>query len=258
MPTTQKAMLISSTKVALDTYEMVLEMENAKRGAIPGQFVHIQIPNRPDLLMRRPISVNSIDTSTGTITLIVQTKKTGTKVLCEQPPNTILDVIGPVGRGFVLHKDTKKVAIVGGGIGIAPLRYLIEQNPQIEFYSFLGYRSKKYAYQIPVFKDISTLYLHTDDGSAGRKGFPTDTLDKMMISEHFDAICACGPIPLLKSLDKIANKYNVPCYISMEERMGCGIGACKVCVCETKIAGEKDYKTVCLDGPVFDIREVVL
>ena len=258
MPRYEKAMLISSTKVAVDTYEMVLDMENARRDAIPGQFVHIQIPNRPDMLTRRPISINSIDTASGTMTLIVQARKEGTKILCEQLPNTILDVIGPVGRGFFLHKDTKKVAIVGGGIGVAPLRYLIERNPQIEFYSFLGYRSKKYAYQIPIFKEISTLYLHTDDGSAGRKGFPTDTLDRMMITEHFDAICACGPLPLFKSLANIANKYDVPCYISMEERMGCGIGACKVCVCETNINGEKDYKKVCQDGPVFDISEVVL
>ena len=253
-----KAMLISSTKVAVDTYEMVLDMESAKRDAIPGQFVHVQIPNRPDMLTRRPISINSIDTSSGTMTLIVQAKKEGTKVLCEQPPNTILDVIGPVGRGFMLHKDVKKVAIVGGGIGVAPLRYLIERNPQIEFYSFIGYRSKKFAYQVPIFKEISTLYLHTDDGTAGRKGFATDTLEKMMQTEHFDAICACGPVPMFKSLEKVVSKYEVSCYISLEERMGCGIGACKVCVCETKAHGEKDYKTVCGDGPVFDIKEVVL
>jgi len=254
----QKAMLISSEKVAVDTYEIVLEMQNARRDAIPGQFVHIQVPNRPDLLMRRPISINTIDTASGTLTLIIQSKGRGTQVLCELKPNAILDVIGPVGRGFFLHKDTKKVALVGGGIGVAPLRYLIERNPQIEFYSFLGFRGKKFAYQVPVFKKKSNLYLHTDDGTMGKKGFATNTLDKMMKTEHFDAICACGPAPMFRALNQVVSKYDVPCYVSLEERMGCGIGGCKVCVCETMDDGVKDFKKVCQDGPVFDIRKVVL
>ena len=255
----EKAMLLSSKKVAIDTYEMVLETKNARRDAIPGQFVHIQVPKRPDLLLRRPISINSLDTSESTITLIVQAKGAGTKILCDLPPHTILDVIGPVGRGFFLHKDMKKVAVVGGGIGVAPLRYLIERNPDVQFHSFLGFRNKKYVYQAPLFKKISKLHLHTDDGTMGIKGFATNTLDKMMKKEKFDAVYACGPAPMFRALKRAMYKYkDVPCFISMEERMGCGIGGCKVCVCEVKEHGQSDYKKVCQDGPVFDIRKVVL
>ena len=254
----EKAMLLSSEKVATDTYEMVIETINAKRHAIPGQFVHIQVPNRPDFLLRRPISINSLDTSTSTITLIVQAKKEGTRVLCNLPPNTILDVIGPVGRGFFAHKDAKKIAVVGGGIGIAPLRYLIERNPGVEFHSFLGFRNKQFVYQESIFKKISNLYLHTDDGTAGKKGFATDTLHQMLKEENFDAVYACGPAPMFRSLKNVISNFDVPCFISMEERMGCGIGGCKVCVCKIEEDGEINHKKVCQDGPVFDIRKVVL
>ena len=151
MPRHAKAMILSSKKVAIDTYEIEIDTEKAKRDAIPGQFVHIQVPNRPDLLLRRPISINSLDTENATMTLIIQAKGEGTKILCELPPNSILDVIGPVGRGFFLNRNAKKVALVGGGIGVAPLRYLIERNPNVEFHSFLGFRSKKFTYQIPIF-----------------------------------------------------------------------------------------------------------
>jgi len=254
----EKAMLLSSEKVATDTYEMVLETVNAKRDAIPGQFLHLLVPDRPDILLRRPISINSLDTSASTITLIVQAKKEGTRILCEQKSNTILDVIGPVGRGFVMHKDARKVAVVGGGIGVAPLRYLIERNPYVDFHSFLGFRSKQYIYQASIFKKISELHLYTDDGSAGKKGFATDALDQMLKTEHFDAVYACGPTPMFQALKTVVLKHNVPCFISMEERMGCGIGGCKVCVCKVEEEGNTEYQKVCQDGPVFDIRKVVL
>ncbi len=258
MSRNEKAMLLSSEKVATDTYEMVLETINAKREAIPGQFVHLQVPERPDLLLRRPISINSLDTASSTITLIVQAKSEGTKVLCRQKPNTILDVIGPVGRGFFMEKDARKVAVVGGGIGVAPLRYFIERNPYVDFHSFLGFTNKQYIYQASLFKKISTLHLYTDDGSAGKKGFATDALDQMLKTEHFDAVYACGPEPMFVTLKNVVLKHDVPCFISMEERMGCGIGGCKVCVCKVKEEGSIEYKKVCQDGPVFDIRKVVL
>ena len=254
----EKAMLLSSEKVAADTFEMVLETRNAKRDAIPGQFMHLQVPDRPDILLRRPISINSVDTSESTITLIIQAKKEGTRILCEQKPNTILDVIGPVGTGFFMHKDFRKVAVVGGGIGVAPLRYLIERNPSVDFYSFLGFRNKHFVYQSSIFKRNSNLHLYTDDGSAGKKGVPTDALDQMLKTEHFDAVYACGPVPMFRSLKNIILKHEIPCYISMEERMGCGMGGCMVCVCKVEEEGSTDYKKVCQDGPVFDIRKVVL
>jgi dihydroorotate dehydrogenase electron transfer subunit len=255
----EKAMLLSTKLVAADTYEMVIETKNAKTEAVPGQFVHIQVPNRPDLLLRRPISINSVDTKTSTITLIIQAKKEGTRILCNLAPNTILDMIGPVGRGFFLRKEAARVALVGGGIGVAPLRYLIERYPKVEFHSFLGYRNKKYVYQAQIFNKLSSMHMHTDDGSMGTKGFATDTLDVMLNNHKFDAVYACGPTPMFAALKKVMEKHpEVECYISLEERMGCGIGGCKVCVCKTNDDGIEDYKKVCQDGPVFDIRKVVL
>ena len=255
----EKAMLISTKLVAVDTYELIIEAKGAKREAVPGQFVHIQVPNRPDLLLRRPVSINYVDTKNSTITLIIQAQKEGTKILCNLAPLTILDVIGPVGKGFFLSKEAKRVAIVGGGIGVAPLRYLIERYPKVEFDSFLGFINKKYIYQSQIFNKISNLYMHTDDGSIGTKGFATNTLDEMLSKQQYDAVYACGPIPMFRALKDIMDKHpDVDCFISMEERMGCGIGGCKVCVCKTIEKDEENYKKVCQDGPVFDIRKVVL
>lgn len=191
--------------------------------------------------------------------MIVQVKSQGTRVLCNLSHHTILDIVGPVGRGFVLSKDAKRVAVVGGGIGVAPLRYLIERYPKVQFHSLLGFKSKKYIYQSQIFNKISNLHIHTDDGSTGTKGFAINTLDIMLSGQKFDAVYACGPTPMFKALKDMMDKHaDIPCYISMEERMGCGIGGCKVCVCKTIDNGVENYKTVCQDGPVFDIRKVVL
>ncbi|MCK5129358.1 MAG: dihydroorotate dehydrogenase electron transfer subunit [Clostridiales bacterium] len=249
--------ITSNELVADDTY--LMQFECVTKNATPGQFVHLRVTGRDDLILRRPISINSIDTKNNIIKLIIQAKGEGTKALCVLKAGDVMDIISPTGRGYMLSKKVKKAAVIGGGIGVAPLKYLIEYYKNVEFDSYLGFRSDCYAYQLDEFKALSNkLYVCTDDGTYGEKGFVTNRLDMNLEKEQYDVVLACGPKPMLGSLKKVIDKHKVPCFVSLEERMGCGIGLCKVCVCKTQEDGEENYERVCLDGPVFDINKVVL
>lgn len=251
------AEIVSNKLVAENTY--LMEFKCNTKNIIPGQFVHIKVTGRSDLLLRRPISINTVDTEKSTISLIIQAKGEGTKALCALKTGDTIDVLSSAGFGFMLPKSIKKVAVVGGGIGVAPLRYVIEYYKDKAFDSYIGFRSERFAYQIDKFTEISdNTYVCTDDGTVGEKGFVTNVLDKNLETTKYDVVLACGPKPMLGALKKVVTKHNVPCLVSLEERMGCGIGTCKVCVCKTEKDGEEDYKRVCLDGPVFNINEVVL
>lgn len=255
----QKAIIISNDKVALNTYCMVIKCPTAALPVRPGQFMHIQVPNRRDLLLRRPISINSVDKTNSTMSLIIQSKGEGTKHLCKLPKDTELDIIGPVGMGFTMPTDAKKVAVIGGGIGVAPLRYLIERYKDVEFDAYVGFRDESCAYQIDEFKAVCNEYILTsDDGSIGIKGFATNILAQNIPSKNYDMIFACGPLPMVKALKRTLEPFDVPCQISLEERMGCGIGGCKVCVCKIKDGDGFEHKKVCQDGPVFNIEEVIV
>lgn len=259
MKTNPIGTIVSNVQVAQDTYYMVIACDAARNGIQPGQFMHLKIAGHEEMLLRRPISVNTVDEEAGTLGLIIQAKGKGTQHLCALPSGVQVDVLGPLGRGFTVDENVKKAAVIGGGIGVAPLRYIIEQHPGVIFDAYLGFRNEQLAYQLEVFESLcDTLSLSSDDGTLGEQGFVTDALAKMMADKDYDAIYACGPTPMVKALQKALAPYDVPCQISLEERMGCGIGACKVCVCRIKAAAGYDNLTVCEDGPVFDLSEVIL
>ena len=213
---------------------------------------------RNELLLRRPISINTVDFDKSTIKLIVQAKGEGTRAICDLHEGDYIDVLSPCGKGFMLGKDITKAAVIGGGIGVAPLRYAIEYYKDIEFDSYIGFRSHDYAYQVEDIRKISKAsFICTDDGTRGEKNFVTAVLERNLEKESYDVVLACGPKPMLKALKDVIQKHDVPCLVSLEERMGCGTGICKVCVCKTIRSGEENYECVCMDGPVFDINEVV-
>jgi len=252
------AKIIINQKVAEDTYYLQIETEAAFGPVRPGQFCHIKVPGRNELLLRRPISINTCDRKKGTLSFIVQAKGAGTKELCSLLPGTSLDVLGPLGRGFTMPEGAKRAALVGGGIGAAPLRYIMERWNHVSYDSFIGFRNASLVYQHQEFAGLSeNLYLLTDDGSAGAKGFATECLREKLIKEKYDIIFSCGPMPMLKSLQRVLDGSGIPCEVSLEQRMGCGIGACKVCVCQIMLEGQSDYRKVCTDGPVFELSKVV-
>jgi dihydroorotate dehydrogenase electron transfer subunit len=251
--------VLDNTMLTHDMYKMVLLSRNIAQAAKPGQFLHIKIPKDYSLLLRRPISIHDTD-KTHRVELIYRVVGEGTKVLSSVKPGDQLDVLGPLGNGFTMPPGTKSVSIVGGGCGIAPLKFAINKWSDLNFTTFLGFRDKQAAYEVQEFQKISdVLYVTSDDGSIGKKALVTQVLEEELKRKIPDLMLACGPIPMLKVVQQLADDYRVPCQISLEERMGCGIGGCLVCSCAVRTGqGDWEYKRVCSDGPVFWSREVIL
>ncbi len=243
--------VLSNDLIARNTFLLKLTCQDEMlKYYRPGQFAHIEIPHAKELLLRRPISINFVDYEKKEVHLAYNAIGKGTKLLSLVRAGDTLDVLMPMGNGFMLKDDMKKVWLIGGGIGIAPLKSLVCKYPDREYSSFLGYRSKDCVYQVQDFEAFSAAHVATDDGTFGVGGFCTNLLAEQLEENRPDVILACGPLMFFKSLAKVIG--DVPAFVSMEQHMGCGTGGCATCVC--KIGGE--YKKVCTQGPVFDIREV--
>lgn len=242
--------IISNDKVAESIYKMVIESKIISKMAMPGQFLHIKAGESYDPLLRRPISICDLDLDKSWITLLYRVCGKGTRLFANAKPNDFIDILGPLGKGFPTFEN-KRAAIIGGGIGIAPLLYLSKRLKSSDIY--LGFRNE--AYMIEDFMKYSdNIWIYTEDGSRGNKGYPIEALERNIC--NYDLVYACGPKIMLRAVKKLCEKNHIDCYISMEERMGCGIGACLVCACES--SSNEEYKKVCTDGPVFNSKEVNL
>ncbi|TLN15040.1 dihydroorotate dehydrogenase electron transfer subunit, partial [bacterium] len=251
-------------KIAPDHYLMrVLAPEIAKK-AKPGQFVHVLPGSTMDPLLRRPISLHGIDPAKGTISLLYRVVGRGTKMMSEMSVNGEIDVMGPLGKGFDIPDKIRKALVVGGGIGVAPLMPLLQslKHYRIETTVLLGAAGKDYLLGVRQIEGLGIrVEAATDDGTYGHKGFVTDLVSRHLAGPKPDYFYACGPNPMLSKLAQIMNRAGIPGQVSLEERMGCGVGACLACVCKVKVAGarqqdsgaapEFEYQKVCTDGPVF-------
>jgi dihydroorotate dehydrogenase electron transfer subunit len=162
--------------------------------------------------------------------------------------------LGPLGRGFDL--SGRRILVVGGGIGVPPM-FFAARSAESDVTAVLGFRNQACIILAEEFKSIcKNTYITTDDGSFGEKGSVTLPMKRLLEAGSFDAAMACGPKPMLKAVAGLCMEYHVPCQVSMEERMGCGIGACLVCACKTQKNGMEKMSHVCKDGPVFDAMEV--
>ncbi|CAG9619776.1 dihydroorotate dehydrogenase electron transfer subunit [Sutcliffiella rhizosphaerae] len=251
--------VISQKEIARNIYEMTLEGELVEMMSSPGQFVHIRVTEGFDTLLRRPISISSIDTKKGRFRITYRADGKGTKLLATKQSGEKIDVLGPLGNGFPIAQLNSRdhALIVGGGIGVPPLLELTKQLNQtgVRTTHILGFQSKEDVFYKNEFSYFGDTYVATVDGSYGTKGFVTTILDE--ITPSFTTLFACGPTPMLKALENMYPNENV--YLSLEERMGCGIGACFACVCHLQDDPQGyTYKKVCTDGPVFKAREVVL
>lgn len=253
--------IVCQKQLAPRIYQMTLTGELVKEMKIPGQFVHIKVP-RADLLLRRPISLNQIDIENKTCTIIYRVEGDGTRVFSEMIAGEKLDVMGPLGNGFDVSglKEGQKAYVVGGGIGIPPMYELSKQLNErgVEVVHFLGYASKEVAYFQDEFSALGNTYFATDDGSLGVHGNVGHLLKDAVKNEQPDVVYACGANGMLKAVAEIfSDKKDV--FLSMEQRMACGMGACYACVCHVKEdeTGTKSVK-VCDEGPIFRASEVVL
>ncbi len=216
----------------------------------PGQFVEVQVNSDSKVLLRRPISINDVDSQTNEISLIIQTVGQGTKELAKISEGEELSLIYPLGNGFETKGENP--LLIGGGVGIAPLLYLSKQfyakgiKPDV----LLGFRSKEQMIALDEFEKYSNLYISTQDGSIGEKGLVTE--NKIFSASH-DVIYTCGPTPMMKAISDYSLKNNIKCYASLENKMACGIGACLCCVQNTT----EGHKCTCTEGPVFNVKDII-
>lgn len=240
--------------IAKGIYDMTILCPEVASVAKAGQFVHIAVPAHT---LRRPISICGIDRLNGTIRIVFEIRGKGTEEIANLNKGDNIDMLAPLGNGFTLKGDGKKAIAIGGGIGTPPMLGIADSYKE-SCTVIAGFRSASAVILEEDFKKCgSQTIVCTDDGTYGKKGFVTDALKECLANEKPDIIYACGPKPMLKAISEIAESNGILCEISLEERMGCGVGACLVCACKTKKNGEEKMSHVCKDGPVFDSREVV-
>lgn len=253
--------ILNSQKQGNSYHLLVISQPELADLAKPGQFVYLKVSESYDPLLPRPLSIHQIDHKKGIIYLLFQIKGKGTKVLSALKTGDELTVLGPLGNGFRLNNDYKNIVLVGGGIGTAPLLYLATELllKNCGLTVLLGYKDRNNLVAYESFAQLDCrLLIATEDGSWGQKGRITELLNNLLEEERIDSIYACGPEPMLKAVQEIAAIRRVEdCQLSLEARMGCGIGACMSCVCGVKMKdGSYGYKKVCNEGPVFDSKEV--
>lgn len=218
----------------------------------PGQFVQVAVPNSKNTFLRRPISVNRVTKDRRELHLLIRKAGDGTRKLTESQAGDILNILLPLGNGFPMtDMKGKRVLLIGGGVGVAPLLYYGEQLKiaSAEPVFLLGARSAKDILLAGEFKAVAPLCLSTEDGSVGAKGFVTEN---PALNARFDVWAVCGPAPMMKAVAKMARERNIECFVSLENMMACGLGACLCCVEKTV----KGNVCVCTHGPVFNINDL--
>ncbi len=218
----------------------------------PGQFVNIKVNGSCSPLLRRPFSVYKV--IPGVVQIIFNVVGTGTKILSEKRPGEMLDVIGPLGRPFAVNSPFETALLVAGGLGVAPLPMITDAiGGKRNIATFLGARTRSQL----VTASLTNVHIATDDGSDGFQGTVVDLLRRELARNRFPnpRIFACGPNAMLKSLNELAAEYRIPCEVSLESAMACGIGICQGCPVQ-RIGQEKKYSLVCKEGPVFDSQTI--
>ncbi|MDK2798615.1 MAG: dihydroorotate dehydrogenase electron transfer subunit [Clostridiales bacterium] len=239
-------------------FDMRVVCKEIAQQAKPGQFLNIKCCEGLTAILRRPISICDIDTKNQEIRFIFQVKGNGTKLLALKKVGDNIDILGPLGNGYYINDQYTNPLLVGGGIGVFPLLMLIKSISSQNSTVYLGFKNKEMVVLEKDFHKVcSNLQIATDDGSYGHKGYVTQLMEKKLQKDPVDIVYACGPEPMLRLVNNTCKKYNIPCQISLEQRMGCGIGACLVCACKIKTTQDWEYKHVCKDGPVFWGNEVI-
>lgn len=253
----EKAVIVSQERLAEGIFSMWLKLRGAEK-AVPGQFISMYTRDESKLLPR-PISICEIGKDRESLRVVyrVTGTGTGTEQFSQMKAGEEISVIAPLGNGFPLEEAVgKRVFLVGGGIGVPPILELSKKIVCKEKQIIVGYQDSE-TFLKKEFEKNGKVYISTEDGSLGTKGNVLDAIRENGL--HADVIYACGPMPMLKALKQYAQKKRLPCYISLEERMACGIGACLGCVCRSVSKDSHsnvNNKRICKDGPVFLASEV--
>ena len=250
----QNLKVIANLRLNDDHHLLQLQVPDQLENINPGQFANIQVDHSRSIFLRRPFSIHSVDYLNNTISILIKEIGEGTHSLAQTPVDSYLSVIFPLGNGFTLPTAKRKVLLVGGGCGVAPLMYLAQvlSKNLNEVTILLGARSKTDLVELDKYMMLGALYTTTEDGSHGEKGFVTDHSIFGVKLDQFENIYCCGPEPMMKAVAAKAKIRSITCEVSLENTMACGFGVCLCCVTET-IQG---HKCVCTDGPVFNINQL--
>ena len=250
--------IIFNKRLAPETFLMAMASPEIVAEAQPGQFVMIRVTPGIDPLLRRPFSICGTR-GDDQFLILYKVVGRGTAIMSEAKAGEKLAVLGPLGSGFDLPKREGNAVLVSGGIGVAPLIFLAQAIDTGKTAFLTGYRSKNEILPFDPFglDDEETL-ISTDDGTAGHHGFVTELLENHLagFSDDTPLIFSCGPLPMLKHVAGLAFRRNIPCQVSLETKMSCGLGACQGCAVRASSVENRAYFHVCQDGPVFDVEKL--
>ena len=244
-----EAAIIEHRALSPDSFLLRVNAPLIAVAAESGQFVEVAVPNGA-FILRRPLGVAGVSPN-GDMTLIYRTVGSGTKSLANAKVGDVLSIVGPLGKGF--SKDYERPLLVGGGVGLSPLLFYAERQQPAAV--LMGGRNRQELFWEKLYKPYAAeIFITSDDGSIGTKGFVTTLLPELLAEGKYDAVVVCGPDIMMKRVADIAKEYNLPCEVSLERRMACGLGACLSC----SVDSSNGRRKVCKDGPVFRAEEVFL
>ena len=247
--------LVQATEQLSDRHWLMrLRSSSALPEMHPGQFVQVHIDDSPSTYLRRPISINMVDYERNEILLLVAAIGEGTRHLVRKKPGEKVNCLLPLGNSFTMPRSTdERFLLVGGGVGIAPMLFLgkrlVELGVRPSF--LLGARTADELLEKDMFSELGDLYLTTEDGSEGEKGYVTN--HSILKEKQFDRIATCGPKPMMMSVARYAKQNDIECEVSLENDMACGLGACLCCVEDTT----DGHICVCTEGPVLNIKKLL-
>lgn len=257
----RKAQIIKHDREGPGIYRMDFFSPEVSSRVIPGQFIHLKIREEGyHPLLRRPFSIYDVDNERGLFSILYRVVGLGTRIMAKRQPGELMEIMGPLGVPFTLPEEKGKIILVAGGMGFAPLHFLIKKllKRNMEAEIILGARK---AEELMGENDLVQLgvnfILATEDGSRGFQGQATDLLDKKLREGNYDYLYSCGPYPMLKKVASLALSRGIKGEVSLEEIMACGVGACLGCAYPAKgDKGDLTYKKVCQHGPTFSLEEV--
>ena len=252
--------IVSKQEVAPGHFQMRLACLDAVPEVSPGQFLHLWLPGRADPLLRRPYTVYR--THEDGFDILFQAVGKGSALLAGMDIGATLRVAWPLGEGFAPPPDGATAVVVGGGVGMASLYLLIERLAQasVPTLGLLGTRSSDYGLCRQEIEALGVpLRIATDDGSEGFHGFVTELAASVFDEEKPTAphVYACGPTPMMRALTEVVTSRDIPTQVALENRIGCGLGVCLGCVVPVRTGEDVSYQRVCIEGPVFDARNVI-
>ena len=251
MPDVYECGITETNKLTDTAYSITVACNALAEEAFAGQFIHIKCGDQR--LLRRPFGICGVRHDS--LRFVFELKGEGTRWLSERKPGDTLDILGPLGNGFNIPDGN--IIVVGGGLGAPPMLYAA-QSARGAVTAVLGFRDASRVMLTDDFEKVcETVVVTTDDGSAGFCGTVEMPIEKLLNNDRYNAVLVCGQLAMQRAVALLCRRYDIPCQVSLEERMGCGVGACLVCVCRIRKAGTVQMNRVCKDGPVFDSREVV-